>query len=38
MDHSGEPIIYQINLANKWLALWNFTQVVSNGPVNLIRI
>lgn len=32
----GEPIIYQINLANKWLALWNFTQVVSNGPVNLL--
>lgn len=33
---SGEPIIYQINLANKWLALWNFTNVVSNGPVNLL--
>ena len=32
----GEPIIYQINLANKWLALWNFTQVVSNGPANLL--
>ena len=32
----GEPIIYQINIPNKWLALWNFTQVVSNGPVNLL--
>lgn len=32
----GEPIIYQMNLANKWLALWNFTEVVSNGPVNLL--
>jgi outer membrane protein assembly factor BamB len=33
---SGEPIIYQINLANKWIALWNFTNVVSNGPVNAL--
>lgn len=33
---SGEPIIYQSNLANKWLALWNFTNVVSNGPVNAL--
>jgi hypothetical protein len=32
----GEPIIYQINLANKWLALWNFTEVVGNGPANLL--
>ncbi|MCW4004913.1 MAG: PQQ-binding-like beta-propeller repeat protein [Candidatus Bathyarchaeota archaeon] len=33
---SGEPIIYQINLASKWLALWNFTSVVSNGPINAL--
>jgi len=33
---SGEPLIYQINLANKWLALWNFTNVVSNGPLNAL--
>lgn len=33
---SGEPIIYQINLAAKWLALWNFTQVVSNGALNAL--
>ena len=33
---SGEPIIYQINIANKWLALWNFTQVVSNGAANAL--
>jgi hypothetical protein len=33
---SGEPLIYQINLASKWLALWNFTNVVSNGPLNAL--
>jgi hypothetical protein len=33
---SGEPIIYQANLASKWLALWNFTQVVSNGTLNAL--
>ena len=31
---NGEPIIYQLNVASKWLALWNFTQVVSNGAAN----
>ncbi len=29
---SGEPIIYQMDVAHGWLALWNFTDVVSNGP------
>jgi outer membrane protein assembly factor BamB len=33
---SGEPIIYQMNAAAKWLALWNFTQVVSNGALNAL--
>jgi outer membrane protein assembly factor BamB len=33
---SGEPIIYQYSLAAKWLALWNFTQVVSNGALNAL--
>jgi hypothetical protein len=32
----GEPLIYQLNAAgnNKWLALWNFTQCVTNGIAN----
>ena len=29
---SGEPIIYQLDAENKWLALWNFTDVLTNGP------
>jgi outer membrane protein assembly factor BamB len=33
---NGEPIIYQYNLANKWVALWNFTQVVSNGAATAL--
>ena len=35
---SGEPLIYQMNAAgaNKWLALWNFTQCVTNGVVNAL--
>jgi outer membrane protein assembly factor BamB len=34
MDYgpSGEPIIYVMDVANGWLALWNFTDVISNGP------
>jgi hypothetical protein len=33
---SGEPIIYQSSLTAKWLALWNFTQVISNGTANAL--
>ncbi len=33
---NGEPIIYQIDVANKWLALWNLTNVISNGPANAL--
>ena len=31
---SGEPEIYVIDPAGKWLALWNFTDVITNGPIN----
>jgi hypothetical protein len=33
---SGEPLIYQFNAASKWLALWNFTQCVTNGVANAL--
>jgi PQQ-like domain len=33
---SGEPIIYQFDAANKWLALWNLTQVITNGEVGAL--
>ena len=29
---SGEPVIYVMDVAHKWLALWNYTDVVTNGP------
>ena len=32
----GEPLIYQFNAAGKWLALWNFTQCVTNGVLNAL--
>lgn len=28
---NGEMLIYQLDVANKWLALWNDTQVITNG-------
>jgi len=34
---NGEPIIYQLDATNKWLALWNFTQVLTNGPEGAIE-
>jgi outer membrane protein assembly factor BamB len=34
---NGEPIIYQLDAQNKWLALWNFTQVLTNGPEGAIE-
>ena len=33
---SGEPEIYQLDPAGKWLALWNFTDVITNGPLNAL--
>ena len=33
---SGEPLIYQFNAANKWMALWNFTNAVTDGPINAL--
>ncbi len=33
---SGEPIIYQLDAVHSWLALWNFTDVITNGPVNAL--
>ncbi|MEM3377726.1 MAG: PQQ-binding-like beta-propeller repeat protein [Candidatus Bathyarchaeia archaeon] len=35
-DPNGELIIYQLNVANRWLALWNVTNVITNGPVNAL--
>ena len=34
----GEPLIYQLQVAptGDWLALWNFTDVVADGPVNYV--
>jgi len=32
----GEPIIYQFDPVNHWLALWNFTDVITNGPLNAL--
>ncbi len=33
---SGEPLIYQFSATGKWLALWNFTQCVTNGVLNAL--
>ena len=35
---NGEPEIYQLNRddAGNWLALWNFTDVIANGPENFL--
>ena len=33
---SGELLIYQVNIANKWMALWNITQVITNGNINAL--
>jgi outer membrane protein assembly factor BamB len=33
---SGEPLIYQMDATNKWIAQWNFTQCVTNGVVNAL--
>ena len=39
MDYgpNGEPLIYVLNAQNKWLALWNFTQVITNGKSGAIE-
>ena len=34
---SGEPIIYQLDATHKWMALWNFTQMLTNGPEGAIE-
>jgi hypothetical protein len=31
---NGEILQYQLDSTNKWLALWNITQVITNGAVN----
>ena len=33
---NGELLIYQLNVANNWLALWNITQVITNGQANAL--
>ena len=33
---SGEPLIYQFDVANKWLALWNVTSVITNGAAGAL--
>ncbi len=33
---SGEPLIYTLNAAGKWLTQWNFTQCVTNGALNAL--
>jgi outer membrane protein assembly factor BamB len=35
---NGEPEIYELNAAGKWLALWNFTNVITNGPLNALTM
>jgi len=35
---NGEMLIYQLNVAGKWLALWNSTQVISNGVLNSLQM
>ena len=34
---NGEIVIYQLSVANKWLALWNITQVITNGQENALQ-
>ena len=34
---NGEILIYQLNVANKWLALWNITAVVSNHRTSIYQ-
>jgi hypothetical protein len=34
---NGEILIYQMDVANKWLALWNLTQVITNGPAGALE-
>lgn len=34
---NGEIVIYQMDVANKWLALWNVTQVITNGAANALQ-
>ena len=33
---NGEILIYELDVANKWLALWNFTQVLTNGAAGAL--
>ena len=33
---NGEILQYQLDSTNKWLALWNITQVINNGAVNAL--
>ncbi len=35
---NGELVIYQLNVAGRWLALWNFTQVITNGQDNALTM
>jgi len=33
---NGELLIYELNVANNWLALWNVTDVITNGPTGAL--
>jgi len=34
---NGEVLIYQMDVANKWLALWNVTDVITNGASGAVE-
>ena len=34
---NGEAIIYVLDVENNWLALWNVTNVITNGPIGAIQ-
>jgi hypothetical protein len=34
---NGEILIYELDVANNWLALWNFTNVITDGPIGAIQ-
>jgi outer membrane protein assembly factor BamB len=33
---NGEILIYQLNVADRWLALWNVTNVITDGPAGAL--
>ena len=34
---NGEMLVYQLDAAHNWLALWNVTQVITNGAENALQ-